>query len=235
MTLRHKRVVATLDIGTAADWNNDHHFDPSSEVSFHTTFTEHDFATMWDDSQCTGAGTAVLSDSNGHVFLMLDTDPANGDIATCMFAISGTGADITSDEWEPSATFRIFNASVVRTGRFWEFGFFRAADTPFTANDRKVCFYMDGVTLYAKTGDGAAETTTNLGTYDDSATYRVELTETNAKFYVDNLVTPLATHTTNLPTTNLTIKLSAKAGALGEALLYCDFFGLKQKSVDLTV
>jgi hypothetical protein len=226
MTLRHKRVVGTLDTGTAADWNDDHHLDPTETLTFWTTFTEHVFADLWDVTQCTGAGTADVSNAGGHVDLILDTNPNNGDISSARMMCTGSAADITAYFDEPVVTMAVCLASVVMTSRKFEFGLFVSADTPFTANKARACFYLDGATLYAVTSDGVNETSVSLGTFTMYGVYRIELTETMAKFYRDDLDGVLASIATTLPLVPLTIKYSAMAGALGEALLYTDFCGL---------
>lgn len=226
MTLRHKRVVATLDIGTAADWNNDHHLDPSDELVFWTTFVEHKFSDLWDVSQAVGAGEAVVSNIFDHVKLIVNSGAVDADIGTCQLMYSATVGDITIFNDEPVATFSVRIVSASMTSRKIEFGFFASGDSPFTDNKACACFYVADGTIYAKTSDGVNQTTYGIGVWSPYAIYRIKLTSALASFYIDNIDTPVHTISTTLPVDPLTIKLSAKAGASGAATFYCDFVGL---------
>jgi hypothetical protein len=66
--------------------------------------------------------------------------------------------------------------------------------------DNHIGFYINGGSLYASNGNGAAGTQTDTGIDVEGGLYytlRVKIEETQILFYVDNVL--VATHTTNLP------------------------------------
>jgi hypothetical protein len=92
-----------------------------------------------------------------------------------------------------------------------EFGLQDDTDALFTVNQHAALFRVYNGILYAVTGGGAAETETSLGAYDEYATYRIAILSASVKFYVDDMVTAAATHTTNLPAADLTVKVSVRS------------------------
>jgi len=224
--LRHKKVVSALTQGLSADWNDDHHFDPTDEIDFSTTFCEFVLADAWNAAQTTGATAPTVSLVSGHAFLVLDSTADVGDIATVRFMLAGSAGDITNKTDLPVATFALDVATPGAAGTTHEFGFFRNADTPFTANQRGAYFRIAANVLYAVTGDGAAETTTNLGAPNQYDVYRIEFTSTQVRFYVGSLSTIDATHTANITTADLTMKLSTIGVAAGAQIMRSDFAGL---------
>jgi len=202
MTIRHKEVKATLDRGYASEWNDDHQIDFEDDLIFYDTFWYNSLAAWWSTAQCANGGTAAITIVNNHNFVVMTSTAAGGGLGSLRL---GTG-DMTN-KLDLAITTMAINLG---TTALHEFGFFVAADTPFTANQKGAYFRVSGGTLYAVTGDGAAETTTNLGAPSSYAVYRVEFTSTDVRFYVNDFTASVATHTTNIPTDDLTLKISAK-------------------------
>jgi len=228
MTIRHKAVKETLDRGYAAEWNDDHHLDPTDELIYFVTFMERSLATEWDTAQCSGGGAVSLGLVDNHVFVSCVSGAGVGDIATMRKMLGGAVGNCTDPDDLPVMTATARLVSPAGAGTTHEFGLFTSATTPFTANQHGAYFRVAANVLYAVTGTGAAETTTNLGIPNEYGVYRVEILSASVKFYVDNLENAVATHTTNLPTGNLTMKLSSIGVAAGSQILRSDFVGLQR-------
>lgn len=92
------------------------------------------------------------------------------------------------------------------------FGFRSAIDCPgATDTAHHAGFIMDGTSLYASVGSGAAQTkSADLGYsagISEYQTYKVEYDGTDWNFYIDDMDTPVATLTTNKPTINSLTKM----------------------------
>jgi hypothetical protein len=220
MTLRHKAIKATLDKGYASEWNDDHEIDFTDELDFFDTFWYDSLAAWWSNAQCANGGTAAIAMVNHHNFAVLTSTNAAGGIGSMRL---GT-ADMTNKSDLPTAHFAI---NIGTTGQH-EFGFFRSADTPFTANQSGAYFRIVNNVLYAVTGNGTAETTTELGPPETYNVYWIEFTSTSVKFYVGGRTAPVATHTTNIPTDDMTIKLSAKVYGGVSQVLRTDGVGIRR-------
>lgn len=222
MTIRHKAVKATLDRGYAAEWNDDHHVDFEDELLELDPIVFVEFAERWNTVQCV-TGTATQAMVSNHLWITADSGNASdNDLGTCRL-ING---DVTNKLDLPVLTMAI----KLEDDQKIEFGLFRNADTPFTANQRGAYFELDAGVLYGVTGDGAAETRTNITPAGFSVpsyfVFRLLFTSTQVKFYIDDLTNPLATHTLNIPTEDLTIKLSAKRTGGDQQIIRCDGVGL---------
>jgi len=228
MTIRHKAVKETLDRGYASEWNDDHHLDPTDELIFFTTFIKDALTTDWDTAQCSGGGAVAVALTDNHAFVSTTSGAGVGDIASLRKELAGTVGDITDPDDLPVTTLTVRLVSPAGAGTTHEWGLFTSATTPFTANQHGAYFRVVANVLYAVTGTGAAETTTNLGTPNEYGVYRIEILSASVKFYVDNLESAVATHTTNLPTGNLTMKLSSIGVAAGSQILRSDFIGLQR-------
>lgn len=226
MVIRHKAVKATLDRGYAAEWNDDHHFDPTDEIMYHYTFIEAALVVEWDIAQSTGGGIVATGLVDNHAVMYCNSGAGVGDIASIRKELAGAVSDITDPLDLPIMTMAVDVATPGGAGTTHEFGLFRSAIAPFTANQDGAYFRVVANVLFAVTGTGAAETTTNLGAPNQYGVYRVEITSTSTIFYVDDLVNPIATHTTNQTTDNLTMKFSTIGVAAGAQILRSDFVGL---------
>jgi hypothetical protein len=226
MAIRHKAVKATLERGYASEWNDDHHLDPTDEIIFWNTFAEQILSAYWETGQSTGGATVTTVLVDNHFFCNCISGAGVGDIATIRKKAAGIAGDMTDPDDLPIMTTAIRLVTPAGAGTTHEFGLFTSATVPFTANQHGAYFRVAANVLYAVTGTGAAETTTNLGAPNEYGVYRIEITSTNVKFYVDDLTSPMATHTTNMPTGNLTMKLSSIGVAAGSQVLRSDFVGL---------
>lgn len=224
MTLRHKAVKATLDKGYAFEWNDDHHIDFTDELIFYDTFFYNALQGFWSTAQCAVDGTAAIAMVSGHNFLALISGTTAGSVASLRL---GT-ADMTNKTDLPIMTAAVKVDTILSS----ELGFFTSAGTPFTANQKGAYFRISASKLYAVTGDGAAETATDITPADFAINkyyiLRVEFTSTQVKFYVDDLVTAKATHSNNITTDNLTLKLSTKVSGGVSQILHSDGVGLQR-------
>jgi len=224
MAIRHKAYKATLDRGYADEWNDDHHIDFTDELVDIDAFVFVPFATRWNTSQC-ATGTATQALVSNHLYVTADSgNVSDGHLGTCRLA----NGDVTNKLDLPVVTMAI----VLEDDEKIEFGFFKNADTPFTANQDGAYFELDANVLYAVTGDGAAETRTDVTTtpwaVPEYHIFRIEFTTTQVKFYVDNLAAPVATHTANITPDNLTIKISAMRTGGVQQIIRMDGCGLQR-------
>lgn len=216
--IRHKRVVSTLDNGSSDDWNDDHHLDPTDEISTSIDMALTTFAAHFLSDQSANGGSAAFANTSNHVFLTCTSTAGAGGLGSAR----GVYGDFTDENDLPVLTVAIDLPTI----QAQEFGFFKHSDTPFTANQSGAYFRVAGGILYSVTGTGAAETTTNLGAPNQYGVYRIEFTSSSVKFYVDDLVTPVATHTTHKTTDALNVKISAAVSGGVSQIARCDFIGL---------
>ena len=216
--IRHKRVVSTLDVGSSADWNDDHQLDPTDEIENNIDMSFTTFGAHFDNTQCANGGTAAFANTLNHVFMTCTSSAGAGGLA-CVRGINGDFTDLND---LPILTMAVDLPTV----QAQEFGFFVTATAPFTANQSGAYFRVAGGILYSVTGNGAAETTVNLGAPSQYGVYRIEFTSTQVKFYVDDLVTPAATHILTIPTDALNFKAASAVSGGVSQIARMDFVGL---------
>ena len=230
--MRHKRVVAILDVGQPQDWNDDHISDFTDEVTDEDMLLGAAVTTSWDTAQTSGGSapvwTLVGAAGSGHAFVVLNTGGATGQSSSMRHKLGGSASNITSPGDLPVVTCALEVAAVHTSGNVAEWGLFASATAPFTANQAGAYFRINNAQLYAVCGTGAAETATLIGAYDQYAQYRVEVNSANIKFYVDNMSTPAATITTNRPAVDLTMKVSVVSGNNVNSTLRLDAVGLQR-------
>lgn len=219
MAIRHKRVVAPLDTGASADWNQDHHIDFALEIHHTDVFMEFGAVGEWNLGQETSTTATTISLVGGFVAVRLEAAGGAGNFSTIRHMLIGAPADITSHVAQPRMTMALDVQTPTADNATHEFGLFSSANVPFAANQNGCFFRIDNNVLFAVSSDGAAETTTNLGAPDQFATYRVRHTATHDYFYVDDMVTPAATHTTDISAAELTMKLTCADRAGGDNYL----------------
>ena len=227
MTIRHKAVKATLDRGYASEWNDDHHLDPTDELMHVDVFFENAITNKWDTTQTTSGTAATIDIADNHVFLRLQATGGAGAVCTIRHKVLNVSNDIFHPDDLPVLTVSVQLVPVLPAGPSQEWGFQNNGAAPFQLNMEGAYFRVDNNVLYAITSDGVAETITNLGAPDEYGVYRVEFTSTSVKFYVDSLVTPAATHTTNLPANRTNVKLTSRQFGVTTTELRSDFVGLQ--------
>lgn len=234
MSQRHKAIKATLDVGTAVEWNDDHLFDYSDEIDTQHNFIGVPVTNIWDTAQTAGTGVApVLTFTDHHSIIECDSGAANNDVSSMRHEFNGAAGNITYIDDVPLMTMAVWLETYPVGTECVEFGLMDNANAPFLANQDGAYFRVDTNVLYAVTGDGAAETATDITPalgIPEYGNYKIELTGSNCLFYVDDMETAVATHTTNLPNNDLTMKFSCKnigGGGGNQVLMYVDAVGLK--------
>ena len=215
MAIRHRAVKSTLDRGYASEWNDDHITDLTEKIEIYTLLPTAFLAAVWDTAQTSG-GTApsvqlVGASGQGHPFVVFNTGGTTGNTSSMRKKLAGAVGNITSPADLPILTFSLQIVQVHTSGKVVEAGLLNSSDALFTDNVSGAYFRINNNTLYAVTGDGANETATSIGSFNEYGVYRIEILSSSVKFYVDDMVTPKATHTTNMPSTNLTAKLSIQS------------------------
>ena len=230
--VRHKAIKATLDIGTHEEWNDDHISDYSDEVRHRVITLGVSLATLWDFGQTAFGVNPVLVWEDHHAFAYLNTGGVTGQISSMRHEFNGAAGNITYIDDAPIMTTAVWLEAYHTAGLVAEFGLIDSASAAaFTANQDGAYFRVDGNLLLAVTGDGAAETTTDItptGGIPEYGHYRIELNSTNCLFYVDDMETPAATHTANLPDNDLTIKYSLQSQNNVDSKMYVDAVGLSR-------
>ena len=215
-TSRHKAYKATLDKGYAAEWYDDHIDDYTDEISFQALRIGYAVGTEWSTAQTSGGSapvwTLVGAAGAGHATVVFNTGGTTSNVSSMRYMLGGAAGNITSIDDLPIMTFTMQIDTVHTAGKVVEAGLIPSATALFTANQDGAYFRVNNDTLYAVTGDGANETATDLGAFDEYAQYRILITTSGATtrvyFYVDDMVNAAATHTTNLPNADMTIKIS---------------------------
>ena len=221
MAFRHRAHKATLDQGTAAEWNDDHEQDFEIRTGHCEDIFTNAIADHWDLTQETSGTATTISYLAGFVLIRLAATGLAGNFSTIRHKILNAAADITNFNAQPIVVFALDIQSPTADNATHEFGFFSNANVPFAANQNGAFFRIDANVLYAVSSNGAAETATNLGAPDQYATYKVKHTATHDYFYVDDMETPVATHTTTITAANLNIKLTCADRAAGDNYLNC--------------
>jgi len=231
MAIRHTAVKGTLDVGTHEEWNDDHLYDFEDEVDILTAFVTPQIGAFWDLGQTAGGNNPVLVFENHHAFCKLDTGAVTGQISSIRYEFNGAAGNITYINDAPAVATAVGLTSFHTSDEVAEFGFFESGTSPFTANQDGAYFRVKDNKLYAVTGDGAAETATDVtpeGGVSAWGHYRIELNPTNCKFYVNGRDAASATHTTNLPDSDLTIKFSVQSQNNITTTMYIDGVGLER-------
>lgn len=213
--MRHKRVVASLDTGEAVDWNDDHTPDFTTNIDMYLCIRGANLAACWTlFSAGTGVDPAVTmvgAAGAGHAYVVFNTGGVTNNTSGMSKDLAGAAGNTTSAADMPTLTFTMQIVAVHNVGEVIEMGLFDQGVAPFTANQDGAYFLVNNDTLYAVTGDGAAETTTDLGAYNEFGVYRIEFATGHVYFYVDNMVTAAADHTANIPDSDLTIMFTIRS------------------------
>lgn len=232
MALKHKANKSTLEVGTSAEWNDDHIADFSSSLNLQEDFITPAITDKWDLTQ-NGAGVAaVITFQDNHSFVKIDSGANDGDWSAMRYEFNGAAGNMTYINDNPIMTMAVWMEAFAVTDEVAEFGFQDNAVAPFTANQDGAYFLIDGDTLYAVTGDGAAETKTDVtpsGGISEFGHYRIELTAALCNFYVDNMEVIAAGHTTNLPDSDLTMSFAARDDNNTTTEMFVDSVGLERR------
>lgn len=227
---RHKAVKTTLSIGASTEWNDDHISDFTSVVTIEPTFVTPVITTEWDLGQTNGGVNPVQVFEDHHAMAKLNTGATTGKISSMRFEFNGAAGNITYIDDAPIMTMAVGLTAFHTAGTVAEFGLIDSASAAaFTANQHGAYFRVTANKLYAVTGSGASETTTDItpaGGVPDWENYRIVLTSANAKFYVTSMTSAAATHTLTLPTNDLTMKFSIISGNNVDSTMYVDGVGL---------
>lgn len=222
---RHKAIKATLDVGTAEEWNDDHLADFEDELDYEYSPISIPVANVWDTAQTAGGSAPVVAFTDHHTGVYLVTGATTDQTSSMRHERATVVGDITYIDDAPIINMAVWLEAYHSVGLVAEFGLIPSATALFTANQDGAYFRIEDNALLAVTGDGAAETTTDItpgAGISEYASYRIELGSANAKFYVEDMETPAATHTTNLPDADLTIKLTIRSKNNVDSKMYVD-------------
>lgn len=230
MGTRHKAVKATLDTGLASEWNDDHIHDFTDEITNNLLHFGPAITLDWDTAQTAGGAAPAWSMVSNHAFVVCNTGATTNQISSMRHELGAAVANITHPDDLPILTcavqiVAVHDAAGVANSVV-EFGFQDDSDALFTQNLHHAIFRFYNGNVFAVTGDGAAETETDLGARSEFATYRIEFTATQVLFYIDNMVTAAATHTANLPAADLTVKFSVRSKNNVDSTIHVDAAGL---------
>ncbi|MHA1227919.1 MAG: hypothetical protein ACTSPV_14325 [Candidatus Hodarchaeales archaeon] len=233
MATNHRAVKATLDRGLSSEWNDDHIVQYCNSITHECFFMGVALAVEWDTAQTAGGGVAPVNTfTDHHVQAEFDSGAGANDTSSMRHQFSGVVGNITSFRDAPIFTSHLWLEQFPIATECIEFGFFEDVHVPFTANTDGAYFRVDTNKIYAVTGDGVGETATDVTPatgIPEYACYKIELTSTDCKFYIGDMKTPVATHTSvpdeNLPVGDLTMKYSCKnigGGGGNQVLMYLD-------------
>jgi len=229
MTKKHKAIKATLDVGTHEEWNDDHIDDFTDEIDIECFFITPGIAVLWDVTNNAAGVVPTLVMQDNHAFAYLHSGNAQLDWSLMKYEFSGAPGNITHIDDAPTFTTAVWLEKYDIVNIVGEWGLMNNAVAPTLANKDGAYFRVNANKLYAVTGDGAAETTTDITPLEgipEYGHYRVHLQATKCDFYVDDMETVATSHTTNLPTTQLTIFYYADSGGVADTQLYVDGVGI---------
>jgi hypothetical protein len=231
MAQRHKEIKATLDVGKAAEWNDDHIIDFSDEIDWEYSPVTIPVADVWDTAQTAGGSAPVVALVDSHVLVTLNTGATTDQTSSMRLEMATTASNITAKEDNPVLTMALWLDAYHTALNVAEWGLIPYATALFTANQDGAYFRISGDVLYGVTGTGAAETATDITPVTgipEYGVYKIELTASNAKFYVDDMETPALTQTLTLPDNDLTIKISVRSKNNVDTTAYLDGVALKR-------
>ena len=223
MSMRHKRVVATLVTGTAADWNDDHEANFADEIQHEGLHVGLTITHNWDFAQTAGGSNPAWALVGGagseHAFVVLNTGGVTNQVSSMRHELGGAVANVTSPGDAPVLTLTLQVSAVHDAAgvanSVVEFGFQDDSDALFTQNLDMAIFRIYDGKVHAVTGSGAAETETEIADYNEYGQYRIALTSARCDFYVDDMVTPAASHVAadadEIPNAALTVKVSVRS------------------------
>ena len=223
---RHKKIVDTLDVGSHDDWNDDHIADYSLVLNLEADFANQAVATFWDTAQTSGGSAPVINFLDHHALAKLVTGATTNQISSMRYMQGGAVGNITYVDDAPVISMAVGFGAYHTAGEVAEFGLINSASAAaFTALQGGAYFRIKDNKLYSVTGTGAAETATDITPtlgISDWAFYRIELTSANAKFYIDDMETPVRTEVLTLPATDLTMKFSMQSQNNVNSTMYVD-------------
>jgi len=218
--IRHKAVKESLEVGKVEEWNDDHDLNPDTEMLVFYNFAFIPFDQAFDTSQTTGSGSASEGLSGNYFTINLES----GTTADSIASIRLKKGNVVNKISLPIGTFSL----KLETTKQIEFGFFDNNTTPFTTNQAGAYFRVKDGKIYAVVGDGTAETETEIGTPSTYNIYRIEFTSSDIRFYVGDFTVIAQTINTNIPSGDLTIKVSVKESAGESQIARVDFISLKR-------
>ena len=231
MSQRHKEVKASLDVGKAADWNDDHLIDFTDEVDWEYSPLTIPVGNVWDTAQTSGGSAPVVALRDSHVFVYLNTGATTDQTSSMRLEMATQASDITAKEDAPMLSMAIWLEDYHSAGNVAEFGLIPYATNLFTANQDGAYFRINDNKLYAVTGNGAAETAvdiTPITGIPEFGNYKIELTGSNCKFFVDDMKTAKLTQTLTLPDNALTIKITIRSKNNVDTKAWLDGVALKR-------
>lgn len=232
MMVKHKAQKATLEVGTSDEWNDNHIADFDDRIELEEDFITPAITVVWDLGQVAGGVAPVIVLEDHHSFAYLNTGGVTGQISSMRYEFNGAAGNITHIDNAPTLTTAVWLEAYHTAGLVVEFGLIDSATAAaFTANQDGAYFRIEDNVLYAVTGTGAAETTTDItpvGGIPEYGHYRIELTGTLCNFYVDDMETIAAGHTNNLPDADLTIKYGIQSQNNVDSKMYVDAVGLSR-------
>lgn len=223
MSIRHKAVKATLDRGYASEWNDDHEPNFDDELVTYYLDPAPSLASSWNFAQTAGGSNPdwalVGAAGSEHAFVVLNTGATTDQVSSMRLMLDAAVSNVTSPGDAPVLTLTLQIAAVHDAAgvanSVVEFGFQDDTDALFTQNLDMAIFRVYNGKLYAVTGSGAAETETEISDFPEYAQYRIALTSTRCDFYVDDMVTPAASHIAtdgdDVPNAALTVKVSVRS------------------------
>jgi len=226
MTIRHSAVKATLDVGTAAEWNADHETNFSTRICNTVDLISELLTEHFDLGQETSGTASTITLVAGVAAIRLNATGGVNNLSAIRLMLGGAAGDVTNPTFLPIADMAVEVGGLTANNLTHIWGLVSSADTPFGVLDDGAFFRIDNNVLYAITSDGAVETDTNLGAPNQYGNYRIVFTGTDVRFYVDDMVTPVAIHNTNVPIIDLTFKFSTAQRAGGSNTMSIQAFSL---------
>jgi len=231
MAQRHKAIKATLDVGSATEWNDDHIVDFSDELDFEYSPLSQLVADIWDTAQTAGGSAPAVAFTDHHTGVYFVTGATTDQTSSMRLMLNGGAGNTTYIDDAPILTFALWLDVFHTAGNVAEFGLITSATALFTANQNGAYFRIEDNALYSVCGTGAAETATDItptGGIPEYGVYKIELGSANCKFFVDDMETPARTETSNLPTGDVTLKFSIRSKNNVDSKMYLDGVALKR-------
>jgi len=247
MSINHATIKITGERGYASEWNADHvieddtitddmvenigagKINSDSEIVFYDPFKRTTLGTEWNTTQKTASGIVDMDYIGGLYGQRYTLTLRSSDTAGAK-ASARLGDD---DVINPSSDFEITFTIHFESRYKLEAGLIAAATSPGTGNQKGAYIRAMNEAFVCVTGTGAAETTTGFTCTEDDVIFRIRKIGTSVYFYKNNMAIPIATHTTNLPASNATIKFSTMETGGDGTTIQIDYVALKTAKLEI--
>ena len=226
MSMRHIAQKETLDRGYASEWNDDHMENFATRIETRAHILSESLIDHFDLAQENTATPTAITIVNGVAAIRFIPFGGINRLSSIRLMLGGAAGNVTNLVGLPIANMAVELGGLTGDNNTHQFGLVDSPSIPFNPLDDGAFFRISNNIISAVTSDGAVETETVIGAPNQFGNYRIEFNSTDVRFYIDDLVNPVAVHTTNIPIVDLTFKFTTALRAGGANTMSVQSFAL---------